>query len=137
MTARPRSSVRTCAAVPKRMRYAPTGPYSKTTCSFGRRKFLHQADAVPLAGFRTERTHARKRIERDLIRIGVERFVIQAAEVGLGVQEEISKHNRAEALNCGSELLVRVVLRGELLHFRRKCRIDSLPAFSAGFHLRR
>src|SRR6201998_1505642 len=100
-----------------------------------RPKFLNEADAVLFSGGGIERANARKRIEGDFVGVVVERFLIEAPQIGFGVKKEIAENHGAEILDGLCELFVGVVNDDRFLQFRHQAGIDWLAAFLGRFEV--
>ncbi len=85
---------------------------------------LHQADAIfRTAGFRICGPHCQREIRKDIC-ILVQRFVADAFEIGLRIQEEIPERNGAVAPNRLREFVVGVVLVREVLEILPDARVE-------------
>src|ERR1700751_2613395 len=100
-----------------------------------RLKFLNEADAVLFSGGGMERANAGERIEGDFVGIVVERFLIEAPQIGFGVKKEIAENHGAEILDGLCELFIGVVNGDRFLQFRHQTGIDWLAAFLPRFEV--
>jgi len=97
---------------------------------------VEDVDTVLLAGSGPNWTDAGERVEGNLIGVSVQRLVVDAAKIGFGMQEKVSQHHGAKALNRGGKLFIWVVSGRQLPHFRRQHGIHLLAAVFPRFHFR-
>ena len=99
-------------------------------------EFLNQCDAIAFPGRGIQGTDARKGIEGNLVGVIVERFRVQAAQIGFGMQKEVAEDYGAEFLNGLGEALVSIVGHDSFLQLRHQPRVNDfatfLPAFEVG-----
>ncbi len=96
-------------------------------------KTLHQMRKIALPGLRVGRAQLRKRKIGQDIGVAVERLVVDALQIVLRIEKEISEDNVSESLDGARELFVAVIFLREFVEIGQHARIGP-PALLFALH---